>query len=829
MASLYDLDPKIRKLLSLDNYLDNLSVYEFIEELGNSNTATTPSSSRTTAPQLGHLDPKPYIRTFESTLKELKKLGKEAQSKQDTLAAEVSQYELDHSRNVISLASRTDSVNSQFKVLDDEITVCNSTVRPLTDDLTRILKSKERSLDAVSVIQIYVDFYKSGESQQLDHMMNGASVERRKCAGTVSQLLRLSVKLESDELPESKKTSELIQKYSELMETSLLEDFNNEYRRDNFQKMKEIVEVLTEYNGGDTVVKNFVNQNQFFLDSQIFKDQETKDRLHDEKFWDELSDPSSHVGLPANYSDQFYEVVKNVIHDETIIIMEVFENPISALTLFVQRVYVQQIQSRIESLLKISYSSSTLAYLRTLHSLYLATGEFTRDLCAFFQSQFKDYDLLEELIIAVEQSYNELFIQHLSDSKYSELEKKILESIFINVTSVYEGSNEMKLGSSKKSLSQRLEEFTHPKSQSGTPDIHEYEKLHRNSRVGQLKSYMRTQLDRSHSFKRTSSTSATSPNPNQQRFSIDQSKSKMNITEVESLLKSTVESLSRIIELNPSHSAQNGLDILEILLLGLGKSYVDLGLEISYAGLHSQDYRSEVVSFAYLDNITQVSEILLLMATCIRTIVLPLANNSPGIRQRMVTLTNGYVSKVELSVNLIVADTVTLFKDRTQFSLSKQKKKDFLPKVGELVDGNTDACESLVSFIEDGFEQIKEYLNGENLNSVLREIGVFIFDSLFEHFKNYQVNTTGGVILTTDIIAYQNAVDKWQITDISKKFQLLREIANLFTVNSELINSLTKDGQLVTLKPYVLRQFINKRVDDNDVGYFDRLVSEFKK
>lgn len=811
-----------------------MSVYEFIEELGKSNTSTS-SSSRGLGANLGHLDPKPYIRTFESTLKELKKLSKEAQVRQDTLSNEVSQYELDHSRNVLSLASRTDSVNSQFKVLDEEITNVNSTVTPLTDDLTRILKSKERSLDTISVIQIYVDFYKTGESSQLGHLMSGGSVDKRKCAGTVAQLLALSVKLKSNELPGSQKTAEIIQKYSEVMETSLLEDFNNEYRCDNFSKMKEIVEILTEFNGGDTVVKNFVNQNQFFLDSQIFKDQENKDRLQDEKFWDELSDPAHHSGLPANYSDQFYEVVKNVIQDETIIIMEVFENPIATLVLFVQRVYVQQIQSRIESLLKISYSASTLAYLRTLHSLYLSTGEFTNDLTTFFQSQFKDNDddcLLEELIISVEQSYNDLFIQHLSESKYGELEKKTLESIFLNVTSIYEGSNESKLSTSKK-LSQRLEEQKQGFISTSTnhSDIHEYEKLNRHSRVGQLKTYMRNQLDRSHSFKRISSASITSPNPNQQpQQQVGHSdKSKLSITEVESLLKSTVESLSRIIELNPTHSAQNGLDILEILLLGLGKSYVDLGLEISYTGLHSQDFRSDIVNFSYLNNITQISEILLLMSTCIRTIVLPLANNSPSVRQRMITLTNGYVSKVEMSVNIVIGDTVSMFKDRASFSLSKQRKKDFLPKIGELTDGNTEACESLTSFLEDGIDQIREYLNGNNLNSLLKEIGTFVFDSLFEHFKNYQVNTTGGVILTTDIIAYQNCIEKWAIPELSKKFHLLREIANLFTVNSELINSLTKDGQLVGLKPYVLRQFVSKRVDDNSGGYLDRLVNEFKK
>ncbi|KAH3674894.1 hypothetical protein WICMUC_002967 [Wickerhamomyces mucosus] len=788
---------------------DNLSVYEFVEELSKDH-----SNKSREVNSLQHLDPKPFIRTFESTLRELNKLSLEASARQTALEKEVSKYELDHSRNILSLSSRTESVKSQFKKLDDEISSVNSTINPLTEELTRTLNSKERSIATIKLIQIYTSFYHTGNSNQLDHLAAGNIDDKRTCATTVAQLLTLSSKLSSDDFENSIKTHELIQKYSEIMETSLLEDFNNEYKQDNFPKMKEIADILTGYNGGDTVIKNFVNQHTFFLNTDE-NEQELEDRLNDEKFWDILSDPITHDGLPVDYSARFYKKIKNVIQDETIIILEVFENPIPVLILFIQRIFIQQIQSRMESLLKISYSTSTLAYLRTLHSLYISTGDFTRELTTFFHNHLKENHNIEELITLLDQSYNDAFIQHLGDSKYLELEKKTLESIFYTITSNFETLNESKIN---KKLSSRIDQ-----SNNIMDDVYEYEKLNRRSRVGQFKNFMRHQLDRSNSFKRSSLQSS-----NNEDFSSGHNEEfKLNINEVELLLKSTVESLSRMMELNPLNTAENGLEIFEILLIGLGKSYVDIGLEISYNELHNQDYRLDYVNFDYLDNVAQSSEILLLISTCIRTIVLPSSNNSPQIRQRIINLTNGYVSRVELSINIIAKDTLNLFQEKIIHSLSKQKKKDFLPKIGELSSETTIACESLTSFLEDSIDQIKLYLNGSNLTQLLNEIGNFTFTQLFAHFQNFQINSTGGIIATTDIISYQSTIETWNIPELTKKFQLLREIANLFTVQPDLINSLTKDGQLVTVKPYILRQFIQKRSDySNSDSYLNRLVGK---
>lgn len=738
-------------------------------------------------------------------------MSTDAAVRQQRLEKEVSQYELDHSRNILSLTARADSVQSQFKELDDKITKVNHTMTPVIDELRRKASAKERTQTTVSLIQIYSSFYQTGKSRDLDKLMNGNIKDKKTCAATVAQLLSLSQKLISDDLGRSEQCHDLIQKYSETMENWLLEEFSEQYKTDSFSAMRDIADILSGFNQGVGVIKNFVNQHSYFINADA-----PENAPLDETIWEKLSDPTNQELLHDSFCSDFLSEVKNVIHDETVVILDVFREPVTVLQLFVQRVYAQQIQNRVEALFKDSYTISTLAYLRTLYSLYVSIGNFTKDLKNFFQAALVSFESkVEELFSLMDQSFSDLFTQHLAESKYFELEKKTLESIFYGETSRYEHMNEGKITNK---LSARI--GNNKSSSAMSTHDSEYENLQRRSRVGQLKSFMRNTLDRSSSFKRNSTLSDASDDGH---LTPDHS-TELSLPKGEKLLKCTVESLSRIIELTPNKVSEHAMEILEILLVNIGKSYVDLGLEVSFSELSHLDYRSDYFNFSFLSNIKISSQILFLVSSSIRTIILPLANNTPQVRQRIIKLTNGYVVGVEQRINIILSDTLSLCQQKITNSLSKQKKKDFQPKTSELVDSDTPACESLCQFLDDTHAQFEEHLDGENLRSVLLEIGLFVFDQLFEHYKNFQMNSMGGVVATKDIISYQTTIEKWKIPELSTKFQLLREIANLFTVQPELLNSLTKEGQLMRVKPYILRQFISKRTDYNtNTNYFDRL------
>ncbi|CDR40394.1 CYFA0S05e00298g1_1 [Cyberlindnera fabianii] len=808
--SIYELDPRIRRLLSLDNFLDNLTVYEFIEELSKDQAVPQREVS-----SLKHLDPKPFIRTFESTLRELHKLTAEAVERQHALEKEVSRYELDHSRNILSLTARTDSVNSQFKVLDDQITAATDRVSPLSQELSRSIAAKNRSKTTISLIQIYTSFFHHGKSLELNRLIEGDIRSKRECASTVSQLLALSEKLISDDLNGSKKCHEAIQACFEDMENSLLDEFNEEYRNNNWSKMRDIADILTYFNNGSGVIKSFVNQHNFFIQADSLANTEDQ---YDEAHWDNMSDPTNQQLLHEPLMEATLKEIKSVIQDETVVILDVFTDPIAVLSLFVQRIYAQHIQSRVERLLKNAMSVSSLAFLRVLYILYTTMATFTKELKSFFQSALEshaeDYSKMDELFSVLDQSSSDLFTEHLGSSKYFDMEKKMLEAVFYSVTSTYETANEANI---TYKLSGRVAAMI---SNNGIGEASEYDSLQRKNRIGHLKDYIKQRIERTSSLRHS--------NPHSDVNGIGENShdliTKLSLEAAETLLKSTVESLSRMIELTPTKIADHASEILEILLVNIGRAYVDLGLEVSFSELSKIDHRTEDLSYRHLYNVKISSQILFLVSSSIRTIILPLANNSPQVRQRIIALTNGYVSSVEKRINIIMQDTLSLVQQRVMYGLSKQKKKDFLPKVGELVDTDTPACESLCQYLEEFYVQVVEYLDGDNLKSLLNSVGMFVFNALFEHYKNFQINSTGGIVVTKDIISFQNAIAQWGIPELSNQFQLLREIANLFTVQPELLNSLTKEGEMANVKPYVLRQFIMKRSDYSaNTGYLTRL------
>lgn len=56
----------------------------------------------------------------------------------------------------------------------------------------------------------------------------------------------------------------------------------------------------------------------------------------------------------------------------------------------------------------------------------------------------------------------------------------------------------------------------------------------------------------------------------------------LNVGNVETVLKSVIESVARLLELVPTKSADYALEVLEILIIDFGKLYIGAGLEVVY-------------------------------------------------------------------------------------------------------------------------------------------------------------------------------------------------------------------------------------------------------
>lgn len=803
--SIYDLDERIRKLIDLDNFLNGLSVNEFIEELSKDHILKEAEVNK-----LGYLDPKPYIRTFESTLRELKNLAEQSKSEQEHCERVVEDIELKHSENVLQLSSKIDRTTQKFDVLDDKISEVTSKINPLGSSLNKITNSRDRSLETIFLIRSYHGFYTKEKYDPLETLRKSNAFEDKvKCAKTVANLLILAKKIESQDIPKTTKCLGVIEKYGEMMERSLLNRFEVASDENQFGIMKEVADILFQFNGGSNVVQTFVSKNDLLLEADLPDSEEEDSILDDEAAWVKLADPNF-VGIIKDVpTEALLDRLKVSIKTQARIVKQVFDEPVPVLEIFIQRMFAQMIQNKVSTLLQYSLSVSLLAHVRVLHYLYTRVGDFTRDVKDFISNN--DLDVENELANILDQSYNDLFIDYTSDNVYFSREKKNLEDIIYDIVHKFNIYNEK--ASSSGVLATKVDNLDSlDYNEKGNQTSQDRFSFHfsEKRRLNQFKSFVKAKLK-----DKRSSIEAEKPGDEY---------GELNISMVETTLKSAIESIARLLELAPNKSPEYALEILEIILFDFGKLYIGGGLEVAYDSLKQETSKMNTnvpLNVSYMKIFTTLSEILFLISSTIKKIIIPCAINAPNIKNRMSNLTNGYIVQCERSLNVILQETLDLVDGRIAYFLTKQKKKDFMC---ETIEDDTESCELISEFLVDIHDKFQLVLNNKNLNNVLIKLGMNFLNQLLQHYKKFNVNSTGGIVLTKDVLRYQFIINEWGIEDLSENFQLLKEISNLFTVQTDLIGSLVSEGHLAKLKGYQIKQYVSKRADFNP-GYIERLFN----
>ena len=857
--------------MKTDNFLGGLTVNEFVQELSkdhrndvlidtNTKNLTTNEKDQDTIREAiwKQLDPKPYIRTFESTLKELKNLNEETLNKRQYYCEQVATQEVIHSENVIKLSKDLHTTLLTFDKLDDRLTSVTQVVSPLGDKLETAIKKKQNYIQSVELIRRYNDFYSMGKSEIVEQLRRSKNWKLNlKSVKLMKHLLILSSKLETNSIPKTINTKLVIEKYSEMMENELLENFNSAYRENNFTKLNEIAIILNNFNGGVNVIQSFINQHDYFIDTkQIDLENEFENVfIKNVKFKERLVDFENHGVIVETSMQNLINGVETVIKNESKVVKRVFEEKAThVIQLFIQRVFAQKIEPRFEVLLRNSLSISNLAYVRILHGLFTLFSKFTKSLIDYFQLLEID-DSNQILSTTLEQCFADLFSHYLYDrSKYFGIEKRSLEAILVEMTSKFtvnydkEINKRILLEKYKEKLSTNVDAFMH----SPRRNTHSRQDSTSRSKLSQFNSFLKTHLDKDHlslnrtntlSESLTNSSSSTQydvahsstnlMNTNGVINDIDTStKSPMNysLNDVDSMLKCVVESTARVMELIPNKANLYILEILKIMFLGIIDSYMEIALEVAYWKVCKVDINKTagVVNLNFLKLISMSTEILDLLSISIKSIFLPLLNNSPEIKAEIIEMTNSQIQKMEILINIILQETITVISTKFSTILCKQKKKDFVPKSQELLDQDTLPAIEIVDILNLIFEQSSKFLKGKNLQTFLTLIGEELYNLLLSHYSHFQVNSVGGVVVTKDIIGYQTAIEEWGVAALIEKFVTLRELANLYTVQPELLESLTKEGHLADIGRDIIQSYISNREDFNHDSFINGVKLNFR-
>ncbi|PWZ02695.1 exocyst complex component Sec10 [Testicularia cyperi] len=115
---------------------------------------------------------------------------------------------------------------------------------------------------------------------------------------------------------------------------------------------------------------------------------------------------------------------------------------------------------------------------------------------------------------------------------------------------------------------------------------------------------------------------------------------------------------------------------------------------------------------------------------------------------------------------------------------------------------------------EDGISSRASTRNlSRNAETFLTEIGVAFHGLLLEHLRKYTISAAGGLMLTKDLAMYQDAVGTFGISALSDRFEMLRQLGNLFIVQASVLKSYMREGHLAKIDERLLRPYLLRRAD----------------
>ncbi|CAK9441374.1 uncharacterized protein LODBEIA_P52420 [Lodderomyces beijingensis] len=762
--SLYDTNPDVEKYVSEGV----ISVHQFVENISKDHNLKGAEVNNQ-----AYLDPKPYIRSFESTLRELNKLSLDAKAHEARGEKEVDSFELKHSENVLGLSQQIADTTEKFNFLDGQISEVSSKINPLGSTLSKISTSRDKSQETIFLIRAYHGFFMKGAYPPLEALRTSTKIEENtKCAKSIKNLKKLASRISDESLPSTLKCLKAIEDYGQTMEEELLQTFEvlveggDEHSDGNvdIQRMNKIATILFEYNNGTNLIETFVSKH-------AISNSEDAEALEDLV----SSNAESSTELETKLKG-YFENLKFELKSKARISKKIFDDADMVLGLVLQRTFDQELKPLVTKLLSRATEFNTLRYLTLLNALKKMVYEFTDDI--------KDYVVIEDfnkdgsLLVTLDQACANLFQEYTRDEVYLAQEKKNIEE------AVQATLNKLDFDAFSYYFSKSEPPVDYKSSDSEHSSF-----AHERKRLAHFKQYVMTKIS--------------------ERSQNERGISKLEIEEdelaaieaIESLIKTVAESMGRVMEISPQRTPDHSLVALNLLISNFDK--LSIREEVQLQG---QDF------FLNLYSIQFRNEIIFCLCTCAKMAIFPSLASSPAAKTKAKALINDFVKRHETSINELLQKTVEYILFQTQQLLNKQKKKDFLC---DAIEEDTAACEAVNGFLEEMFANVTMALSGGNLETFLIAVGAGFLNQLLEHYKKFSVNSIGGIVLTRDVIQYQSRIDEWNIPALSEKFQILKEIGNLFTVQSSLVNSLVTEGQLSQMKPYTVRQYISQRADFN--------------
>ncbi|KAJ9157477.1 Exocyst complex component sec10 [Pleurostoma richardsiae] len=823
-------------------------VRDFVDTLAE----TAVPANRRSGPAQQAFDPKPLIRTFENALSQLGSLSEELQERESEILSQVRRAEIQHDQTLDTLGDKLDQSMAQFEALDLSLnnpTSTNGLDRSSRSDgggniavqigekLEELDRKRTRAQDANFLIQCWIEVCETGQLTSLEEIQRqGGPDNKVRCAVIARQLMRISQRLDPISWGQTNgfrgngvtngvvgvnrkhNTREVLEKFSEVLEQDLLKQFNNSYRRQNFDDMMECAKVLYDFNGGASVIAMFVNQHQFFIDrDQLMNDEVTTDG----EMWDQLADPDSDPPGVEPSLQALVDEVRMVLQEEAFIIKRAFPFYETVLVKFIQRVFQQSIQQRLEMVLEKANTISALAFLRSLHAARTYISALVEDSKAHGLTENPE-PASPQISQTLDQQMEELFVPYLVGSSYIDREKKSLDELYNSLLfkfTIYHSRRKKAPSGFMAAIAQQGSQLL-----ASAKDAY-LERLESSELTPTQKAMML----------RVAGLQDTSSNKNE--IEVTEEDGVLSVANAKRMMTWLAESVRRTLELGSTSETPKDVSVLlNLLLTTMGQVYIETALDAALDQATSLENAKMEPDLSYLPSIRPAVTITNIMSRFITTVLIRLAEGNTTVRRSMEAQTKMAIESIEKKTNSVMKSTMDVVVNWVTKSLATQKKVDFRPRDNDLegmVDSlQTPTCLSICTFLGKVSALASRSIDGHNLEIFSSELALAIHKLLFEHFKKFQVNATGGLMVTKDISKYVSTLKEWPLTKEAESIvEVLTEIGYLFIIGPEALRERSRNlgsgpsGPGRKLAKADFKAFVQRRDDSSSVGIQSVLAS----
>ncbi|ORZ36510.1 exocyst complex component Sec10-domain-containing protein [Catenaria anguillulae PL171] len=378
-------------------------------------------------------DVRPFAKLFTSTLDDLVRLRKRVQREINDLEDQLAAQETSSKSKLADLGKSFSRVYSTFDTLESRVSEVGTTAVRIGEQLETIDKQRTKAADVRELLVFFLDLNK-GVSERFDALCATPAGQLR--AAVLARRLQLMVR-DMDGSPQTETARTTIDRYCEQFESNLLKSFDKASEIRDSTTMRHVSQVLTEYNGGESAVRAWINRHPIFTTASGAKGDRQRDLPGD-------------PGLR-----RLLEQLRATVYQDWELVSQVFSQPIPVMSQLVQRYFQQVVQPHLEAMLREASQVSDPQYLKTLANADLAVKALIKDMSHFDTTVLERSGAISRV---VEQAVDEQFAVYRStmDRELSHL-SNLVQSVLKDALAYYGNRKQQ-----KKSMFARIQKGSGP-------------------------------------------------------------------------------------------------------------------------------------------------------------------------------------------------------------------------------------------------------------------------------------------------------------------------------------------------------------------------------